>query len=124
MSNTDYGGCTHTGTWDKDTILLDEDTYILTLTGNEDEGKAGDLDIYPFETGAPPSSNTSPSAELPDITIQGYSESYSTINALENDRVLHIQAGVSVLLNRVAISGGYPYETPDPSAAVLSIIAG
>ena len=39
MSNTDYGGCTHTGTGDKDKILLDEGILQTTITGNEDEAK-------------------------------------------------------------------------------------
>ena len=48
MYNIDYGGCTHSGDWDDDTdtIILAHNTYSLSISGYDDQGKAGDLDIY------------------------------------------------------------------------------
>src|SRR2546421_4929633 len=45
-TNTDVGGCTHTGTYGSDTILLGGGDYDLTLKGApEDTNASGDLDV-------------------------------------------------------------------------------
>ena len=48
IHNADYGGCSHTGSWDKDIVVLLHGTFQLTIPGTEaeDQGVAGDLDLY------------------------------------------------------------------------------
>jgi hypothetical protein len=58
----------------------------------------------------------SPSAPPADITILGAPDTISIINANGLDRVIHVQAGISVRLERLMILGGYPYGgAPDHS---------
>jgi CSLREA domain-containing protein len=109
IHNVDFGGCTHTGTWGYETINLPAEEFGLSIIGIEDAGIAGDLDFYPPGSGAAPRSIQSPSAPPADITIQGAPDSFAIINAHGLDRVMHIQAGISVRLERLLITGGYPY---------------
>ena len=109
ISNGDFGGCTHTGDWDKDIINLPAGEYVLTIIAIEDAGLGGDLDLYYSSHGAPPRAGNSPSAGLPDITIIGDSLLPTTIDANGLDRVFQIQAGVSVRFEYLRIKGGHPY---------------
>jgi hypothetical protein len=117
IHDENYGGCTHEGTWDKDIVALLPGTYSLSIAGlgPEDEGVAGDLDLYPPVPGAPPATSLfSPTADLPDITIQG-DPAGTTIDANNVDRVFEIHTGISVKLNRLTIKGGYSYDEPGDS---------
>jgi CSLREA domain-containing protein len=106
--NGDFSGCTHSGTWDKDTILLPAGTYYLTIIAIEDAGLGGDLDLYYSGHGAPPRLGNSPSADLPDITIIGDPLEHPIIDS-NVERVFQIQAGVSVRFENLRIRDGYPY---------------
>lgn len=120
MYNIDYGGCTHSGDWDDDTdtIILAHNTYSLSISGYDDQGKAGDLDIYDGAAGAAPPALHSPTAGLPDIIIQGAVDG-STINGNDVDRVFEIKTGISVLMDNVMIYNGLTkYLTDDSGGAI------
>lgn len=73
-----------------DTISLPAGTYILTIAGTgEDAAATGDLDL-----------NAS-------VTIEGAGAGTTTIDANALDRVLHIPAGVTAIIQNVTISGGF-----------------
>jgi CSLREA domain-containing protein len=72
-----------------DTITLPAGTYMLTLTGvNEDAAATGDLDV----TG--------------DLTINGAGSATTTINGNGTDRVFQVIGAVTLTLNGVTITGG------------------
>ena len=118
--NFDYGGCTHTGDWDDDTdtIILAHNTYSLSLSGYDDQGKVGDLDIYSVGAPAPSFTAPSPTAPSPDIIIQGAVDG-SSINGNDVDRVFEIMPGISVLMDNVMIYNGLTkYPTDDSGSAI------
>lgn len=108
ISNGNFGGCTSPDAWDKDTIIVPGGTYLLTIIAIEDAGLGGDLDLYYSSHGAPPRSENSPSADIPDITITG-DPLVRTIIEANVERVFQIQAGVSVRFENLRITGGHPY---------------
>ena len=88
-ANTDsvVSGCTAGS--GADTIVLSAGTYLLGLTGKDEDSNAkGDLDI------------------TTDITIQGAGAESTTIDGNAKDRVLHVQSGASLEVSGVSIVGG------------------
>ena len=74
-----------------DTISLLAATYVLTITGtNEDAAATGDLDL------------------TADVTIDGAGAGSTMVDGNAIDRVFHIAAGINVTLQNLTISGGSP----------------
>ncbi len=129
-ANSDYGGCTHTGSWntnpsnpDYDIVLLSHGTYELTLYTIEDDGRYGDLDLWQG-VGALASIPFSPSIAGYDITIQG-DDAGSTIDGNGIDRVFEIQSGISVLMDNLIITGGNSKSSEvDPNGGGILIEGG
>ncbi|MCP4363598.1 MAG: CSLREA domain-containing protein [Chloroflexi bacterium] len=86
--DSDFGGCTHSGTAPY-TIILTDGTYVLTNTGTGDDANIqGDLDI---------------SATM---TISGTGANKTIINGNTSDRVFHIaSSGVATLSHLSVVSG-------------------
>lgn len=122
MYNTDYGGCAHTGDWadDADRIILSAGTYNLSLTGYDDAGQVGDLDIFDAAAAAPRLVSPAPNAENPNITIQGAVVG-SNINANDIDHAFEIMAGISVLIDNVLIYNGYPQVVTDCDGGAIYV---
>ena len=92
-TNTAVDGCP-AGTSITDIIILPAGTYLLSLSGaNEDANATGDLDI----TGA--------------LAIQGAGAGTTTIDANSLDRVLHIFSGASTQIAGVTVRGGLASST-------------
>ncbi len=92
-TNTDFGGCTHTGTYGDDTIVVPSGTYTITIDvgGTEDLNTEGDLDI-----------NSS-------LTISGAGAGSTIINGNGTttfDRVFHITGAYTVTISGVTIRNG------------------
>ena len=102
-TNTDVGGCTHTGTYGSDTILLAGGDYDLTLKGApEDSNANGDLDV------------------AASLTIVGLGADQTGIDgsgAITGDRVLDVLGfEASLSLFGVAIHGGAQFNIADALA--------
>ncbi len=73
----------------RDTIILPSGTFLLTLTGRDDDtGLVGDLDIND------------------DLEILGADDGLTVIDADGIDRVFHVAAGASLSVSNVTITGG------------------
>jgi CSLREA domain-containing protein len=84
-----YGNCTP-GNGQSDTIILEGKKYTLKISGHDDSGKAGDLDILRGVTirGAGPST-----------IIEPFDTNYK-------DRIFHIKSATPVFLESLVVSGG------------------
>ena len=92
-TDADVGGCTHSGAYGADTILLGGGEYQLTLKGSpEDSNASGDLDV------------------THSLTIQGLGADVTGIDGngtITGDRVLDVfNSGTTMSLSDVAIHGG------------------
>src|SRR5439155_10553072 len=92
-TNADVGGCTHSGTYGADTIVLGGGDYDLTLKGPpEDSNARGDLDV------------------TQSLTIKGLGADVTGIDgngATTGDRVIDVfNSGTTLSLSGVAIHGG------------------
>ena len=73
----------------RDTIILSRGTFLLSLTGrDEDVGLVGDLDV------------------TDDLEILGAGNGETIIDADGIDRVFHVQAGASLSISGVTVTGG------------------
>jgi len=96
-NKADFGGCTGSGGYGVDTILLPAGTYTLTRSGDDNTNDYGDLDISS------------------DLTISGQGTG-ATINGAGIDRVFDILGMPSVTFENLTITSGHSPNGKDGAA--------
>lgn len=73
-----------------DVILLRDDTYVLSLSGADDNAASGDLDV------------------LDELVVIGQSAQYTIVDGPPADRLFQVAAGTSLELRDLTLRGGSP----------------